>query len=207
MVDIRFRPRSGSGASQGSPNTLGALREGTLATLLRDKTIDFPAPAVGSLGVCPGAIPRGRPEGVGHHSAHLLARCAQPHAPKSARSLEAPLTSVPGGSPATPPAPPGWPGPRLPCQLFRTPCSIVTTLYIKGAMVPNPADRSAIQPAQTNTTTILLGLIHFGGILTPFSSSISGRSVGVDRCVQFARKWSPALPGYSSWGPCVRVKF
>ncbi|KAJ4454640.1 hypothetical protein PAPYR_10616 [Paratrimastix pyriformis] len=118
MVDIRFRPRSGSGASQGSPNTLGALREGTLATLLRDKTIDFPAPAVGSLGVCPGAIPRGRPEGVGHHSAHLLARCAQPHAPKSARSLEAPLTSVPGGSPATPPAPPGWPGPRLPCQLF-----------------------------------------------------------------------------------------
>ncbi|KAJ4457156.1 hypothetical protein PAPYR_7450 [Paratrimastix pyriformis] len=56
--------------------------------------------------------------------------------PPSARSLEAPLTSVPGGSPATPPAPPGWPGPRLPCQLFRTPCSIVTTLsgFVKGAI-------------------------------------------------------------------------
>ncbi|KAJ4454747.1 hypothetical protein PAPYR_10475 [Paratrimastix pyriformis] len=59
-----------------------------------------------------------------------------PHAPKSARSLEAPLTSVPGGSPATPPAPPGWPGTRLPCQLFRTPCPIVTTLsgFVKGAI-------------------------------------------------------------------------
>ncbi|KAJ4461986.1 hypothetical protein PAPYR_1691 [Paratrimastix pyriformis] len=58
-----------------------------------------------------------------------------PHAPKSARSLEAPLTSVPGGSPATPPAPPGWPGTRLPCQLFRTPCPIVTTLSMATAAV------------------------------------------------------------------------
>ncbi|KAJ4456828.1 hypothetical protein PAPYR_7852 [Paratrimastix pyriformis] len=51
----------------------------------------------------------------------------QRHAPKSSQSLETILPSAPRGSPASLPAPPGWPGPRFPRQLFRTPCPITMT--------------------------------------------------------------------------------